>query len=191
MPHTHCSLQACTHSPPTWSPAALTTPSCCLHLHQSGQSCWAQRGPSALSSSTRMLAKAIEHLHHPPGVISPHEQLLGTRKMSMLNNPSQVRKLRHRDARSLNGQTACFLCQKACPLPMPPAALWVRKGMGTIFMLCVASFRNEPWARGQVMNLGTNTGHLGPRKAQKKPSLFFILHGWGAGLIFPSACRDK
>lgn len=176
MPHTHCSLQACTPSlPPSWSPAALTTPSCCLHLHQSGQSCWAQRRPSALSSVTRMLAKAIEHLHHPPGVISPHEQPLGTRKVGMLNNPSQVRKLRHRDARSLNEQTARFLCQKRAPIS--PAALWVHKGMGKIFMLYVASFRNEPWARGQVMSLGTNTGHLGPRKAQKI-ALLLLYSSW-------------
>jgi hypothetical protein len=138
-----------------------------------------------------MLAKAIEHLHHPAGVISPHEQSLGTRKMGMgmLISLSQERKLSHRDARRLNEQTALFLCQKE--VPRSPAAIWVHKGMGKIFMLCVASFRNEPWARGQVMSLGTNTGHLGPCKAQKKPSLFFTLHGWGAGLVFPSACGDK
>lgn len=73
-------------TPLTLSPAALTTPSCCLHLHQGGQSCWAgSRGVSALSSVSGVLA---EHLHHPRRVIIPQDQPLGTRKVNMFICPS-------------------------------------------------------------------------------------------------------
>lgn len=74
-------------TPPTLSPAALTTPSCCLH--QSGQSCWAgSRGVSTLSSVTRRLAKATEYLSHPQRLIIPQDQPQGTRKVNMFICPS-------------------------------------------------------------------------------------------------------
>lgn len=76
-------------TPPTLSPAALTTPSCCLHLHQSGQSCWAgSRGVSTLSSVNGMLAKATKRLHHPQRVVIPQDQPLGTRKVNTFICPS-------------------------------------------------------------------------------------------------------
>lgn len=146
--------------------------------------------PPALSSVTGMLAKATEHLHHPRRVISPQDQPPRNQEGERVHLPiAQVRKLRHRDARSLEDQTAHFICQKRALRAQ--AALWARKGMGKIFMLCVTSFRNEPWTRGQAKSLGINTIHLGPRKAQKKPSFFNSLRGWGTGFVFPSACGEK
>lgn len=63
---------------------------------------------------------------------------------------TQIRKLRHGDARSLEDQTAHFICQKR--MLRTQAALWAHKGMRKILTLGVVSFRDEPWARGQAMS---------------------------------------